>query len=161
MSSPCIRVRFVANDTFVSKAIRRLTGSLFSHVEFGTPQGTWIGALAGSGIQERPADYCRPSLAYVYEIPCTQAQQHLALKRMRARIGTKYNYSDIVGLLFQARRMTSPSRLICSQFCTEGLLYVFGAQRVLNVQPEWAYRITPETLHLSPVFVGRRVCEIR
>lgn len=157
--SPCIRVRFVANDTFVSKAIRRLTGSLFSHVEFGTPEGTWIGALAGSGIQERAANYCRPSLAYVYEIPCPPELQDAALKWMRVRIGIKYNYSDIAGLLFQARGMTSPTRLICSQFCTEGLLYIFGASRVLNVQPEWAYRITPETLHLSPIFVGRRVKE--
>jgi hypothetical protein len=152
-----IRVRFVANDTFVSKAIRKITGSLFSHVEFGTPEGTWIGALAGSGIQERPANYCRPSLAYVYEIPCTDAQQQALLAWARARVGTKYNYADIAGLLFQARRLTSPTRMICSQDVTEGLLIILGAWRVLNVQEQWDYRITPEILHLSPIFAGHLV----
>ena len=155
---PVIRVRFVAAPGFVGAAIRRLTGSLFQHVEFGTPQGTWIGAHVGDGIQERPANYY-PVLTreYVYEIPCSPQQADLLLWWARSKIGTQYNTVDIVGLMFQARSLRSPHRLICSQFCTDGLLKVFGAPKVLNVAEDWTYRITPETLHLSPIFVGHLV----
>lgn len=152
-----IRVRFILGDGFVSSAIARVTGSLFSHVEFGTPDGTWIGAHANGGIKERPWDYCKPFREYVYDIPCTPEQEAAALVWMRSKIGTQYNMVDILGLLFQARAMHSPNRYICSQFCTEGLLYIFGAPRVLNVLANWSYRITPETLHLSPIFVGHQV----
>jgi hypothetical protein len=152
-----IRVRFIYDSGFISAAIARITGSLFSHVEFGTPEGTWIGAHASGGIKERAADYCKPIREYVYEIPCTNAQEQEALLWMRSNIGTKYNLADIVGLLLQARSMRSPNRLICSQFCTQGLLKTFGAENVLNCLDAWAYRITPETLHLSPIFVGRLV----
>lgn len=152
-----IRVRFITADGVVSAAIRKITGSLFSHVEFGTPEGTWIGAHIEDGIQERAADYCSPTREYVYEIPTTEAVQVLALGWMRSQIGKKYNTLDIVGLMLQARSVRSMNRYICSQFCTEGLLQAFGAERVLNVLASWDYRITPETLHLSPIFVGRRV----
>ena len=148
-----IRIRFVANHALLSDIIRALTGSCFSHVEFGTPEGTWIGAL-GDGIKERPANYCNPFREYVYEIPCTMEEQSQLLAWARSKIGTKYNYADIMGLLFQNRTWHSPNRFICSQFCTEGLLLTFRASRVLNVMMEWAYRITPETLHLSPILTG-------
>lgn len=152
-----IRIRFIRNKGFTSSAIARVTGSLFSHVEFGTPAGTWIGAHIGDGIQERPANYCSPQLEFVYEIPCTVYQERMILAWARRKIGTKYNTLDIVGLLFQARSVRSPQRYICSQFCTEGLLHVLGASKVLNVLESWAYRVTPEMLHLSPVLVGNRV----
>lgn len=155
-----IRVRFIRGNGFVSDAIARLTGSLFSHVEFGTPEGTWIGAHIGGGIQERPADYCKPRLEYVYEIPCTPEQQADALAWMRSRIGTKYNVTDIAGLALQMRSLRNPHQYICSQFCCEGLLRFFGAAAVLNVLPEWAYRVTPEMLHLSPIFVGRLIRKV-
>jgi hypothetical protein len=149
-----IRIRFILGGGFTSAGIARVTGSLFSHVEFGTPEGTWIGAHIGDGIQERAAGYCKPTREYVYEIPCTDQQEQDGLTWMRSKIGTEYNIVDIIGLFFQARSMRSPNRAICSQFCTEGLLFIFGAPRVLNVLESWAYRITPETLHLSPIFVG-------
>lgn len=152
-----IRVRFILGRGFTSWAIARVTGSLFSHVEFGTPEGTWIGAHIGSGVQERAADYCKPRREYVYEVPCTDDQEAKALAWMRSKIGTKYNVLDIVGLLFSLRSLTSSQRDICSQFCALGLLYIFGAARVLNIAQGWEYRITPETLHLSPIFVGHLV----
>ena len=151
-----IRIRFIRGTGFVSDVIAHLTGSLFSHVEFGTPEGTWIGAHIGGGIQERPANYCKPAREYIYEIPCTAKQQTDALTWMRGQIGTKYNVRDIVGLALQVRSLRSPHEYICSQFCCDGLLRFFGAAAVLNVLPEWVYRITPETLHLSPILVGRR-----
>lgn len=157
----CVRVRFIANDGFVSRAIQWVTGSLFCHVEFGTPEGTWIGAHVEDGIQERPANYCTPYREFVYEIPCSELQQISLLNWARSKVGTKYNTFDIIGLLFKNRAWHTPGRFICSQFCVEGLLNIFTAYKVLNCLAEYSYLITPETLHLSPIFVGRlvRKCE--
>lgn len=149
-----IRVRFIYCGGVTSRLIAWGTGSLFSHVEFGAPTGTWIGAHAGSGIQERAANYCKPSREYYYEIPCTPAQELELLRWARSKIGTKYNMRDILGLAIQARSLNNPSRLICSQFVTDGLIHTLAARKVLNVLNDWTYRITPETAHLSPVFVG-------
>ena len=150
---PYIAVRFIANHTFLSWSIRRLTGSLFSHVELGTPEGTWIGALA-DGIKERPANYCHPFRAYVYHIPCTTQEQAYLLLTARAKIGTPYNKLDIVGLALGLRGVVGSKGEICSWFGTQELIDTFGAKRVLNVLPGWEYRVTPEMLHLSPLFVG-------
>lgn len=155
-----IRVRFVAGGGFVGGSIRWVTNSLFQHVEFGTPEGTWIGAHAGSGIQERPGDYAKYSREFVYDVPATDSQRAQLMIWARNQIGTQYNYADIIGLLVRKRKWTTPNRLICSQFCTLGLLEVYGASRVLNVLGEYAYLITPETLHLSPLFVGRMVLKV-
>jgi hypothetical protein len=152
--APCIRVRFITNDDFISRAICFVTNSLFCHVEFGTPDGTWVGAHDDGGVQERPANYCQPTREYVYEIPCTQQQQDDALAWMRSQIGAKYNFLDILGLLLHNRKLTTPRQVICSQFVSRGLLRFFGAARYLNVLAGATYLVTPETAHLSPIFVG-------
>jgi hypothetical protein len=152
-----IRIRFVAGQGFVGDSIRWVTNSLFQHVEFGTPEGTWIGAHASGGIQERASDYARYDREFVYDVPATDSQLAQLMIWARKQIGNQYNYLDIIGLLVKNRRWTTPNRLICSQFCTLGLLEVYGASKVLNVLGEYAYLITPETLHLSPLFVGRLV----
>ncbi len=151
--TPYITVRFIANHTFLSWSIRRLTGSLFSHVELGTPEGTWIGALA-DGIKERPANYCSPFREYVYHIPCTAQEQAYLLSTARAAIGTSYNKMDIVGLALGLRKVVGKKGEICSWFGVDELIKTLGARRVLNVLPGWEYRVTPETLHLSPIFIG-------
>lgn len=153
--SCAIRVRFIANHTWLGWDIRAWTGSLFEHVEFGTPEGTWIGAHAQGGVQERPAAYCAPFREYVYDIPCTPAQLEDLMGWARGKIGTPYNFLDIGGLLFQARLWTGRHQLICSQFVTDGLILILGASAILNVLSDWTYRITPEILHLSPVFYHR------
>ncbi len=151
---PSIRIRFVAGKGFTGSAIRWITNSLFQHVEFGTPEGTWIGAHASGGVQERPAVYGDYSREYIYDIPCTHEELDALMQWCRVQINSKYNYWDIVGLLIRKRRFTSPHRVICSQFCTEGLLMIFGANKVLNVMADFAYLVTPEMLHLSPILVG-------
>ncbi len=157
---PCVKVRFVTTDGFISKAIRWVTNSIFSHVEFGTPEGTWIGAHTGDGIQERPAKYSTLTREYVYEIPCTLRQQDEHLKRLRAAIGTKYDNWDIVGLLLHDRKLHTSNADICSKFATGELLNTFSAWKVLNVLPEFTYLVTPEMLHLSPIFVGNLVKKV-
>lgn len=152
--SGLVRVRFIAQDTWISAAIRRLTGSLFSHVEFGTPEGAWIGAHLDGGIQELPANYCVPSREYYYEIPCTEGDEAALLAWARSQMGTKYDWKDIVGLAIQNRSLRSPHAYICSAFVATGMLLRFGPKRFANVELAWAYRMTPETAHLSPMLAG-------
>lgn len=149
-----IRVRFIENRGFFSSGIAWWTGSLFSHCEFGTPEGTWIGALVSGGIQERAANYCTPSREFYYEIPCTDAEEAEMLRWAGMMIGTQYNKKTIAGLLIQARGLNTPGKMICSEFLILGLIHTLGAWKILNTLSTWAYRITPETAHLSPIFVG-------
>ena len=153
----CVRLRFIKSAGFVSAGIAWWTNSLFDHVEFGTPEGTWIGAHWGNGVQERPANYCTPTREYCYEVPCTAKVETASLEWMRSEIGTPYNRSDILGLLLHYRRLESPHRVICSQFMSDGMLRFFGASRYLNVIPGSTYLVTPETAHLSPLLTGHLV----
>lgn len=150
-----IRVRFVASGSFVGRSIRWVTNSLFQHVEFSTSKAhEWVGAHADGISVCGDGNYSRE---YVYEIPCTDSQQAQLETWIESKMGTRYNWLDIFGLLVRNRFCNSPQRLICSQFVTGELLRVFGANRVLNVLPSWTYRITPETCHLSPIFVDHLV----
>ena len=153
-----ITIRFIQDRGLLSSVIAWVTASLFSHVELGTPEGTWIGAHSPDGIQERPLFYCYPVREYVYELPCTQQQSDDLLQYARAAIGTPYNYRDIAGLLFHARTLTSPSRAICSEFVIKTLMRV--GIRPLNVLEDFSYLITPETLHLSPMLIGKMVKKV-
>jgi hypothetical protein len=131
-----ITIRFIRDKGLVSDAIAFTTNSLFSHVEFGTPDGTWLGAHAGGdGIQERPADYCSPALEMVYAIPCTDEQVKGLLTWARSKVGTPYNYEDIIGLLVHDRLMNQRGRDICSEFCFVGLQQI--GINMLNVQVQY------------------------
>jgi len=149
-----ITVRFIQGNGFISRAIAWVTNSYWSHTELGTPEGTWIGAHAGSGVQERPADYCNPRLDYVYDIPCTQLQSDAVLRYARNAIGCRYNYLDILGLLIHHRKLTTPSRVICSQFVMDCLMT--AGIRPLNCLSQYSHLITPQTLHLSPMLIGHK-----
>jgi hypothetical protein len=152
-----IRIRFIRTAGSLATVTAWYTGSLFSHVEFGTPTGTWIGARLIGGVQERAADYCKPVVEYTYDVPCTDEQLADHLTWMRSQIGTKYDWTDIIGLALQVRTLHRLHEYICSEFYARGMLRIFGASQFLNVQDSWAYRITPETGHLSPLLVGHRV----
>ncbi len=150
--TPVITIRFIRTPGFVASAICFWTNSLFDHVEFGTPEGTWIGAHANSGIQERPANYCQPTREYVYEIPCAQLELDELLRWARLMIGTPYDYEDIAGMFLHNRMLNHPGRDICSEFVYLGLAHV--GIRALNVLPDYAYLVTPEMLHLAPILIG-------
>ena len=147
------RVRFITEPGFVSWAIRRVTFCEFSHVEIvSEDQQSYIGAHAITGIQERSACYCEPSFERRYAIPVTDEQLRRGMAYARSKIGLPYNYADIAGL-FLHRNITTKGRAICSQF----VFNAFEAMGVypLNVLAAYDFRVTPDTLHLSPIFIGK------
>ena len=150
-----IAIRFINSaDSFVGRMIDLATFSLIDHVEFGTRDNTWIGAHHGTGVQERAFGYCIPTLDWRYDLPCTDKQYEGVIADSRALIGTRYDDLGILGLLVHDRSIYAQHRVICSQFVTDRL-QARGIE-LLNVLPEFTHLITPEVVHLSPLFIGRR-----
>lgn len=149
---PDLKIRFITESDFVSWAIRWVTFSDFSHVEIELPDGTFLGAHAGKGVQIRPADYCQPSFERRYAIPLSQANYDAAMLYARNSIGTLYDYADIFGLLFR-RNLTTKGRMICSRYLFDVL--VAGGVRALNILPQYDFKATPDIIHLAPVFIGK------
>ena len=146
------RLRFIAEPSFVSWAIRRVTFSEFSHAEILSADGqSWIGAHAGSGVQARSLDYCKPSFERRYAIPVTDAQMSVGMAYAQSKIGTPYNYADIAGLLFH-HNISTKGRAICSQFAFDTM--VATSMLPLNVLGTYDFRVTPDILHLSPLLIG-------
>lgn len=150
-----LTIRFINERGLVSRLITWGSDSLFCHTEGLSRDGkSWIGAHAKTGIEGRPLDWCKPTLEKRYAIPVTKAQYEAAMTFMETKVGTPYDYEDIVGLAIR-KRMAGKHRLICSAFMTEWLMA--GGLRPLNVLEEFAYLITPESLHLSPLLIGNGV----
>jgi hypothetical protein len=150
---PFFKIRFINSDDFVGRAIDWTTNSLWDHAEIETDEGTYIGAHAGSGVEERAAEYCKPSRERRYAIPVTADQHARMMAFARSKIGTPYNYLDIAGLFLHDRRLNSGHRAICSVFVFDAA--IAADFYLLNVLPGFTYLITPETLHLSPLLIGR------
>ena len=147
-------IRFVTQRGFVSDIIREVTFSEFSHVEIGTESGTWIGAHDDGGVQERPANYYNATFERRYALPLTDEQYTAAMSYARSKIGVKYDFEDILGLLIH-KNIVGKGTEICSMFVFQVLLAA-GIQ-ALNVLEDYSNLVTPETLHLSPIFIGRCV----
>lgn len=159
MDMPCndlksLKIRFITESDFISDAIRLVTFSRISHTEIATETGTWIGAHASGGVQERPADYCKPSIELAYILPVADSTYAKVLGFARSKIGTSYNFEDIAGL-FVHHDISEHGHYICSMFVLEALMA--GGLYPLNVLPGFTNLVTPETLHLSPLFRGRKV----
>ena len=149
-----LRMRFINGDDLIAKGIDWVTSSLWAHVELVTDTG-YLGAHAGSGIQIRPFDYCKPTRERHYAIPCTDEQLAACMAFATEHIGCKYDYSDILGLFLHDRSLHSTTREICSMFVYESAWQ--GGIMMLNALPTYSHLITPETLHLSPLLIGNRV----
>lgn len=149
---PNFNIRFINSEDFVGRSIDLVTNSLWDHTEIQTETGTYIGAHAGTGIEERPADWCKPSHERRYSIPVSEVAYASMMKRARSMIGTPYDYKDILGLFFH-QRIASPGREICSMFVFQCAWA--GGLMMLNVLPGFTQLVTPETLHLSPYLIGK------
>jgi len=148
-------IRFVDDPDWVSRAITWTTNSLWCHVETLNRDGTgWTGAHAGTGVNTRALDWCKPFRERRYALPVSPLRYAAAHTWLESQAGVKYNYRDILGLLIH-KRAWSPQRVICSQLMIEFMQHA-GLQP-LNVLPNFDALITPEILHLSPLFIGRSI----
>lgn len=153
---PSLVIRFISAPDIVSRLIEWTTDSIFCHTEGLSPDGKlWIGAHAHTGVQARPLDWVKPSFERRYAVPVTDAQYAAANKYMTSKVGTPYDYLDIVGLALHKRIGASDHTIICSAFMLQWLMA--AGLYPLNCLEPFAYLITPETLHLSPLFIGKGI----
>lgn len=151
---PFLTIRFIFEPDIVSDLIGWFTDSLFCHTEALSRDGkSWIGAHAKTGVQARPLNWTKVTRERQYAIPVTDEQYEKSMTWLESMIGTPYNYADIGGLALHNRKGASEHELICS-----ALMEDYGEQAdvfFLNVLPGYEYLVTPETLHLSPLLIGR------
>jgi hypothetical protein len=151
-----LTIRFINEPGLASRLISWATDSLFCHTEGLSRDGrSWVGAHAGTGVQARPLNWCTPTRERRYAIPVDDYLYDKATAFMESKIGEPYDYADIVGLALHARLGASDHEIICSTFMLQWL----NAAGIwaLNVTEPFAYLITPETLHLSPLLIGRGI----
>jgi uncharacterized protein YycO len=144
-------IRLIDGTGFVSRAIDFIERGYLCHAEIGTPEGTWIGAHADGGVQERPANYCTPTRDLRYYVPVTDEQYERIMAFARSQIGKPYDFSDIAGILLNAD-WHKAGAWICSEFVVAACMA--GGLHLLNVEIGYTYRITPDKVHLSPWLMG-------
>lgn len=151
---PFLTIRFIFEPDIVSDLIGWFTDSLFCHTEALSRDGkSWIGAHAKTGVQARPLNWTKVTRERQYAIPVSDEFYEKAMTWLESKIGTPYNYADIVDLAVHSRRKVSDHEIICSALMSE---YCWRAEvMMLNVLEGYEYLVTPETLHLSPEFIGR------
>lgn len=151
-------LRFIATKGFVSSAIKFVEGTVAyaDHVEAKNRSGDgWIGAHAGIGVKDMPLDWtpqCEIVWERQYELRLTDKQYELAMGFLESKIGTPYDYADILGILFHDQKIEDPRRIMCS--CLQYEVLCACGVTMLNVLKEFAHLVTPETLHLSPLLIG-------
>jgi hypothetical protein len=151
-NTPHFYSRVIGTAGFIANGIRLVSHAPFAtHVDLITPEGTYIGAHAHDGVQERPADYCKPIWERRYAIPCLKTQAIGIVQDARARIGEKYDVGDIAGLAIQ-HDLHTIGRTQCAEFVFD-IAFKRGVM-MLNVLPERDFLITPEMYHLSPLLIG-------
>jgi len=142
-------------DGIISKLIGWKTDSLWCHTEALSRDGkSWIGAHAGTGVQARPLNWCKPTREARYAIPVSSFYYNLAMSWLEEQQGNPYNYRSILGIMLGIR-WTQENATDCSALMT-GLLFK-GGQVPLNTEIEFDYLISPRDLHLSGVLWGKRI----
>ncbi len=154
---PVLTVRFINTTGFISRLITGATFSLMDHVEvMNRARNGWVGAHAGTGVQDRPLNWADKNLIWVrqYDIPSTDAEYERGMAALEASVGTPYNYRGVLGVFLRLRGFTSAGRVDCSQN-VENVLCAAKGVPPLNVLPQFSWMVTPEILHLASIFIGR------
>ncbi len=162
-------LRFIHTPGIVSGVIDYVEDGHFDHcecgghsqeeVDAGTPQ-TWIGAHMHGGVEERPADYCKPNRERRYGLPMADAVFDRCMDYERSKIGDSYNLWDDIGIALHTE-WRSKHGLICSwlQFNATSIWSktLDPPTMMLNLLPGRAHLVTPELLLLSPYLQGRLI----
>lgn len=144
-----INLRFVTEDDIVSCAIRQVTWSPFSHVEFITGPNECIGAHHAGGVARRPLDYAKFTAEERYAVSLTDEQRQIGMKWLNEQVGKPYDTTAIFGILAH-RDWREDDSWDCSEMFTR-FFEVAGAPILHAGVP--INRITPRDVYLSPLLV--------
>jgi hypothetical protein len=141
-----IRLRFVHGRDPESDAIIFDTGGLFSHVECVTPDGKYLGAHSGTGVQARPSDYDRGTFdrELFVDLPADAAMTAAFYAYAGKHVGEPYDFAAILGFAFRLNEHDK-GKVICSALMTL-CLRACGYFATPLAQP--AHQISPRDLLL-------------
>lgn len=147
-----ICIRFVTADDFISRGIRYVTHSPWSHVEFVTPDGLHaLGAMHDGGVQLRPINHGTYSLDYRFLLPANDEQTAAIWAYAKAQIGKPYDTTAILGILAH-RDWREEDSWFCSELvsasCEKGGYPIVNAPgNIFNrIVPNYCYLNTTMTL---------------
>lgn len=164
-----VGIRAVTEKDPISQAIRDVTWSAFSHVEFYLlepltlpngaviPAGWTIGAHAAGGVKPRPGNYAVFTNEERYRIPVTPEQKTAILAYAAQQIGKPYDFADIAGILLH-RDWRAEDTWICSELLAAS--FEKGGKPLLHAPAGKVNRITPRDVYLSPYLDGNRIWPI-
>jgi hypothetical protein len=127
---PSVRLRFVdTNDSLVSRVIRGAElGLAYSQVEAVTPDGLFLGALSGGGVQSRPSSYDTTwSQQLFVDAPATDPQAAAFDSFLQSKIDLPYDMTAIAemadgALTGEAPNWPAANAYTCSALVTAALL---------------------------------------
>jgi hypothetical protein len=148
-------IRFINGPGIISDIIDWSTNGRYCHTEALSRDGDgWIGAHAGTGVDQRPLDWAKVTRERRYALPVSDDEYDKAMTWLHAHIGVPYDYEDILGLFLHVRIGVHKHEMICSALMT---LFQMQAPEwtPLNIDPDNANLVTPEVLRMSKNYIGR------
>ena len=148
-------LQFITSDSFVSRAIRAVTWSQFSHVDLVVPSAIYypsngampdmlLGAQA-DGVKLRPRNYCKMTKCALVYANVTIEQSRTIYDFAMAQIGKPYDYTALMGNLLHRDWQEDDS-----WFCSELVAAAFAHAGVPLLRGNHS-RITPGMLLQSPL----------
>ena len=141
-----ITLQFSSTNELASRAIRFLTWSWASHVDFVLPDGKLFGALGvegGGGVRfhslREPKYYTRIER---FEVVAPDEVLEYAL----SQAGKPYDWAGIFGYVARNRRWEDEDKWFCSELAAWA--FQKAGKPLLN---ETSYRITPRDVLISPL----------
>lgn len=135
-----ITLQFSTTNHFSSRAIRFLTWSDASHVDFVLPDGTLLGALGDGGVKYHDSKDYTIINRFTVDAPDS------VIEFAKTQIGKPYDWPGIFGLVFRNRDWESDDKWFCSELVAWS--FKQAGYPLLN---ETSYRITPRDLLISPL----------
>ena len=165
-----IKSRFVAERDLVSKIIQFVEGgSQVCHCGFSFDaneqaalglKGPYLEAHDTRGVAVYDDAFYTGSntvvFQRVYGIPVTDEQYALITSNAIKRIGSPYDFKDIFGIWLH-QPWHQENGFECAAFLTA--MQWLGGVQLLNVEPDYQYKITPEMARLSNLYIGRLLHE--
>jgi uncharacterized protein YycO len=139
-----LTLRFTTTKkSFVSEAIRLLTWSPYSHVEFLIPGEGYLGAHVNGGVLLRPFDYDNGCEFCFATVNCKPTVEKAVLEYARAQLGKPYDLKAVLGIGFHRDWEQSGSwfcsELVAASFNAGGYPLVRASEKLDRITPRDIY----------------------
>lgn len=141
-----IQLRLITSNSIVSQAIRAVTYSDYSHVDFVLPGEGYLGAHSDGGVLIRPFGYCKPAKVMNAVVKVSEPVADSVIRFARAQIGKPYDHGAIFGLLAR-RNWQDSEKWFCSELVAAAFLH--AGHPILNTMH--LERVTPRDVSISPL----------